>query len=183
MFRVLLFSFLVLLSCKEENPYGDFGGDFTLASKNGPWKLSETNGKVRILYFGFTHCPDVCPLSLSKLKKELKKLTQKQREKILPVFISVDYKRDKPDRVQEYATFFGDDFIGLTGNEKEIRDVAKKYGVYFEFTPLKDSKMGYTVDHTSRFFLINKKGKYANSFSDIQDNKDFIEELKKLTGE
>ena len=183
MFRVLILSLLFLFSCKEENPYSNFGGDFTLSSINGPWKLSNTNGKVRLLYFGFTHCPDVCPLSLSKLKNELKKLTDQQRSKVLPVFISVDYKRDKPERVQEYATFFGDDFIGLTGSEKEIKEVTKKYGVFFEFTPLKNSEMGYTVDHTSRFFLINKKGNYANSFSDIQNNKDFIAALKKLIGE
>ncbi len=183
MIRVLLVCCLVLFSCKKENPYGDFGGDFSLASQKGKWKLSDSNGKVRILYFGFTHCPDICPLSLSKLKRELKQLNEKERAQIVPVFISVDYKRDTPDTVQKYAEFFSDDFVGLTGKEDEIKKVTKQYGVFFALTPLKDSEMGYTVDHTSRFFLINKKGEYANSFSKVQGNEDFIKELRKLIGE
>lgn len=184
MIRIIVLSLLFLISCKQEseNPYDNFGGDFSLSSEKGVWKLSEHNGKVRILYFGFTHCPDICPMSLSKLKRELNKLSEEEREHVTPVFISVDYKRDTPDKVHKYASFFDKSFVGLTGTEAQIRDVTKRYGVFFEFTPLKDSEMDYTVDHTSRFFIIDKKGNVANSYSKVQGNEDFMAELKKLIG-
>ncbi len=151
-----------------------------MAHKSGEWKLSSTNGKLRILYFGFTTCPDICPMSLNKLSKVLKKLNVEQLKEIQPVFISVDWKRDTPKSVAEYVDFFGKGYIGLTGSKEQIEKVAKDYGVFFEFVPLKDSALEYTVDHVSRFYLIDKEGNFYKSYSNITDEPDFIVDITTL---
>jgi protein SCO1/2 len=98
-------------------------------------------------------------------------------KKINKVFISVDNKRDDKDKVDEYSRYFATDFIGLTGEKKEIERVTKNYGVHFSFVELKDSKLGYTVDHTSRFFILNKQGKLVASFTDVKNDPDFKKTL------
>jgi len=190
--KTVFFIALFLFSAcqKEEGPKSrpsslmqkQLGGDFTLAHKSGDWKLSSTNGKVRVLYFGFTTCPDICPMSLNKLSKVLKILSKEKQAQIQPVFISVDYKRDTPQSVDEYVDFFGKGYIGLTGSKEQIEKVTKDYGVFFEFTPLKDSALEYTVDHTSRFYVIDQNGKFIKSYSNIKDEPDFIVGLNKLLG-
>ena len=159
------------------------GGDFVLAHHSGDWKLSSTNGKLRVIYFGFTTCPDICPMALTKLNKVLKRLSSEHLNKVQPIFVSVDYKRDTATSVNEYVEFFGKDYIGLTGSKEQIEKVTKDYGVFFEFVPLKDSALKYTVDHTSRFYLINKEGSLHKSYTNISDEPDFIADIYSLLRE
>lgn len=160
--------------------YDHLGGDFSLEHKSGPFSLKNIKGKPSILYFGFTSCPDVCPLSLNKLNKVLDEIDPKIHSLVHKVFISVDYKRDNPEKVDEYGKYFSDDFISVSGNKEQIEDVTKKYAVHFEFVPLKDSALEYTVDHTSRFYLLDKKGKIINSYSDITNDPAFKKQLKAM---
>jgi len=168
------------VTTETKNLYAHLGGDFTLQSKTGNFSLANLKGKPSILYFGFTSCPDICPLSLSRLTRALDKIDPKIHDKINKVFISVDYKRDTPQQVSKYAAHFGN-FIGLTGTKEEIEDVTKKYAVHFQFVKLKNSAMKYTVDHTSRFYLLNKDGVLINSFSDVINDPKFKEQLLELT--
>ncbi len=92
----------------------------------------------------------------------------------------MDYKRDTPKLVHEYGQYFGKDFISLTGNQLQIEAITNAYAVHFEFVPLKDSAMEYTVDHTSRFYLLNKEGQTVGSYSDIINDPQFKKDLKKL---
>ncbi len=165
---------------QQENLYSHLGGDFTLQSKDGVFTQEKLKGRPSILYFGFTSCPDICPLSLTRLTKAIDKVDPKIHDKINKVFISVDYKRDTPVSVQEYASHFGN-FIGLTGSKEEIEDITKKYAVHFQFVEMKDSAMKYTVDHTSRFYILDSKGKLINSFSDLINDPKFKEQLTQLT--
>lgn len=160
--------------------YENIGGDFTLKHVSGPYGLENLKGNPSVLYFGFASCPDVCPLSLNKLMKVIDAMDPKLHKLINKVFISVDYKRDTPKLVDEYGKYFGEDFISLTGTKEQIEEITKKYAVHFEFVPMKDSAMKYTVDHTSRFFLLNKEGKVVGSYSDITNDPHFREDLKKL---
>lgn len=160
--------------------YDHLGGDFNLNHVSGPYNLSKLKGRPTVIYFGFTSCPDICPLSLNKLNKVLDKIDPRIHSKINKVFISVDYKRDNAEKVDEYGKYFSEDIISLAGNKEQIEDVTKKYAVHFEFVPLKDSKMEFTVDHTSRFYLLGTKGKIINSYSDITNDPAFSEQLKKL---
>ncbi|MCR9203947.1 MAG: SCO family protein [Halobacteriovoraceae bacterium] len=160
--------------------YDHLGGDFTLQHKSGKFSLKNLQGKPSILYFGFTSCPDVCPLSLNKLNKVLDEINPKVHSSVNKVFISVDYKRDNSEKVDEYGKYFSEDFISLAGNKEQIEDITKKYAVHFEFVPLKDSALEYTVDHTSRFFLLDSEGKIVNSYSDITNDPAFKKQLKSM---
>jgi len=160
--------------------YSHLGGDFLLQHVTGDKSLKDFEGKPIVLYFGFATCPDVCPLSLSKLNQVLDKLPFEKRSLVQKIFVSVDYKRDDAKKVDEYVRFFADDFIGLAGSEKEILNMTKKYAVHFEFVPMKDSALEFTVDHTSRYFLIGKNGKLLNTYSDIINDKSFFKDLSRL---
>jgi len=138
--------------------YPDLGGDFTLVSDKGPVNLADLRGKVVPIYFGFTHCPDVCITSLSSIAAGLEKLTEAERSQIQPIFISIDPERDDPARVGEYARYFYPTMIGLTGSLDEVSKVAKQHFVIFEKVPLEDSDMGYTMDHSSIFYVVGKDG-------------------------
>jgi protein SCO1/2 len=160
--------------------YENIGGPFELKNTEGPFTHKDLLGRPSVLYFGFTSCPDVCPLSLNKLIKVLDKVDPGLQSKINKVFISVDYKRDTPQSVDEYGKYFAPDFISLVGNKEQTEAMAKAYAVHFEFVPLKNSALEYTVDHTSRFFLLNKEAKVIGSYSDITNDPQFIGDLKKL---
>lgn len=153
------------------------GGDFTLKSEKGEVSLSDFKGKTVILYFGFTTCPDVCPMSLSYLNSALKGV---DRENIQVVFISVDHKRDDPKSVDMYAKYFDESYVGVTGTEDEIDKVTKQYKVFYKFIPLENSKIGYTVDHTSRFYIIDKDGVVQKAIRSDEDPKVFKAELKSV---
>jgi protein SCO1/2 len=143
---------------KKAPGYPDLGGDFTLMSDKGPVRLEDFRGKVVPIYFGFTHCPDVCITSLSAIAAALDKLTDDERSQIQPLFISIDPERDDPARVGEYARYFDPSIIGLTGSLEEVSKVAKSHFVIFEKVPLDDSNMGYTMDHSSIFYVVGRDG-------------------------
>lgn len=142
----------------QQQGYADLGGDFTLTSDQGPVSLEDFRGKVVPIYFGFTHCPDVCITSLSSIAAGLKELGDEERAQIQPIFISIDPERDDPARVGEYARYFDPSFIGLTGSLDEVSRVAKSHFVIFEKVPLDDSDMGYTMDHSSIIYVVGKDG-------------------------
>lgn len=143
---------------KESAGYPDLGGDFTLTSDKGPVRLEDLRGKVVPIYFGFTHCPDVCITSLSAIAAALDKLTDEERSQIQPLFISIDPERDDPERVGVYARYFDASIIGLTGSLEEVTKVAKSHFVIFEKVPLEDSNIGYTMDHSSIFYVVGRDG-------------------------
>ncbi len=138
--------------------YADLGGDFTLLSDQGPVSLEDFRGKVVAIYFGFTHCPDVCITALSKIAAGLKQLSDAEREQVQTLFISIDPERDDPERVGEYVRYFDPSFIGLSGSLEQVTEVAKSHFVMFEKVPLEDSKMDYTMDHSSSAYIVGKDG-------------------------
>ena len=143
---------------KKSAGYQDLGGDFTLQSDQGPVNLEDFRGKVVPIYFGFTHCPDVCITSLSAIAAALEKMTDDERSQIQPLFISIDPERDDPARVGEYARYFYPSMVGLTGSLDEVTKVAKSHFVVFEKVPLEGSDMEYTMDHSSIFYVVGRDG-------------------------
>lgn len=160
--------------------YSHMGGEFTLDGKQGPVSLSDFKNKNVILYFGFTHCPDVCPLSLSNLGAHFKKLPASIKNDLQVIFISVDHRRDKPEGVHSYASHFDSSFIGVTGNEDAIKGITKKYGVIFEYEEMPESELKYTVNHTSRYYLINKSGVLIDAVPDTVKFEDFRQKVLSL---
>jgi cytochrome oxidase Cu insertion factor (SCO1/SenC/PrrC family) len=194
---IYIITLLMLVNCTPQAPSKrkvvsrpssivskELGGNFTLSgfidNKIQDWSLFSSNGKIRILYFGFTHCPDVCPTALSKLANKLKIFSKDKLSKIQPIFISVDHKRDDAQKVQKYVEYFSESNIGLTGTQASIDKVTNQYGIYYKLVPQKDSEMEYTVDHSSRYIIINKDGKFYNSYSDLDEI--FLKDLKILVG-
>ena len=143
---------------KKSSGYKDLGGDFTLQSDQGPVNLEDFRGKVVPIYFGFTHCPDVCITSLSAIAAALEQMTDEERSQIQPLFISIDPERDDPARVGEYVRYFYPGMVGLTGSLDEVTRVAKSHFVVFEKVPLEDSDMEYTMDHSSIFYVVGRDG-------------------------
>ncbi|MFM1892225.1 MAG: hypothetical protein RLZ44_1302, partial [Pseudomonadota bacterium] len=123
---------------KQAKGYPDMGGDFSLVSADGPVTLQDLRGKVVAIYFGYTHCPDICPTSLAALAQAIKQLSPEQQAQVQGVFISVDPERDTPQRATEYARAFDPRFTGLSGTPEAIAEVAKRYFVLYEKVPLED---------------------------------------------
>jgi protein SCO1/2 len=139
------------------------GGPFNLITSDNE-KFTEKNliGKFSIIYFGFTHCPDICPDELDKLGIILNDLKKKKNIELQPIFITCDPARDTPDVLKEYLSEFHPDIIGLTGDYDEIKKCCRNYRVYFS-TP-RDLKPGddYLVDHSIFFYLMDPEGEFID---------------------
>tara|TARA_R110002049_G_scaffold13509_2_gene58551 strand:- start:185740 stop:186249 length:510 start_codon:yes stop_codon:yes gene_type:complete len=133
------------------------GGDFELTTHKGKlFHLSDIKGKVGIIFFGFTHCPDVCPNTLLEIQRLIAALDD-QAEQIQVLFISVDPKRDTPEKLDSYVAYFNKNIIGLTGSEDDIAKVLKQFNASVKFSG-DVSTDNYNVDHTANMFLIDRQG-------------------------
>lgn len=136
-----------------------FSSDFTLVNQDGEKVTNKDfRGKLMLVYFGYTHCPDVCPLSLGTISAALTRLTDKERAQIAPIFISVDPDRDTPQVMKAYLSF-DDRLIGLTGTEDEIAVARQSFKVAARKEKLPDSALGYEVQHSSLFYVVDRNGR------------------------
>ena len=145
--------------------FKDLGGRFQLNSLNGRIDLEEYKGKVVVLYFGFLNCAEVCPLSMGVMSAALKKLPAEIYPQVQGFFISVDPDRDDLQSLNDFAQYFDPRIIGLTGTQEEIDILSKQYGVYFDFVEMESSELAYTVDHSSRFYIISPSGQLVDVMS------------------
>ncbi len=138
--------------------------DFTLTTQSSErLSLSDLRGRMGLLFFGFTHCPDVCPTTLLEFKRVKQALGDDANE-VAFVFISVDGVRDTPEVLARYLADFDPDFIGLTGDEVYLRQIGADYDLFFERREM-GSEGGYTVDHTASSFLIDREGRLVMKFA------------------
>jgi protein SCO1/2 len=153
--------------------------DFTLTSNaNQPFHLSDLRGKVAVLFFGYTHCPDVCPTTMADFKRVKADLGD-DAARVAFVFISVDGARDTPDRLATYVHAFDPDFIGLTGDDATLRAIAKDYGVFFQRVNY-DNPDNYLVDHTATSFAVGPEGKLRVVFSYQSDPAGMAQRIRSL---
>ncbi len=134
------------------------GGDFTLYSSKGPVALHDYQGKVVLLYFGYTSCPDVCPTSLSLQAQALSEMNEEELERVASIFVSVDPERDTLDKLDEYVDYFHPNMIGVSGSKQQIAEAAELYGAQYYEVALKGSAMGYAVNHSAVTYLIEPDG-------------------------
>ncbi len=133
------------------------GGPFTLESAAGPVSLKDHRGKLVVLYFGYTQCPDICPTSLAFLTQAVDGLSPEEQARLQVMFISVDPERDSLQHLQTYSRFFHPSYIGLSADSQRVRQIANQYGVGYRRVE-SDSQMGYTIDHTADLYLIDAQG-------------------------
>ena len=139
-------------------------GSFNLIDSNGKEFLpNDFEGKWNVLFFGFTFCPDICPITMSMLSRIEKEIDSQELDKIRIFLVTVDPDRDSPDQLKVYLENFSENFIGLTGGLDQIYNFATR--VNAPFSPISNSKdPHYTVDHTGSIILINPEGNYAGFF-------------------
>lgn len=159
------------------NPAKDFGGAFTLVGADGkPFSSTELAGKPYALFFGFTHCPDVCPTTLARLVRLRQELGGSEPQIL---FVTVDPKRDGPKEVGTYASLFNAPIVGLTGSPEQIAQVKKQFGIFSQ--EVNDGAGGYTVDHTASVLLFGKDGAFAGTISPEESDEMARAKLKRIT--
>ena len=146
-----------------ESKLVELGGAFALTDQDGMRRTdADFRGKYMLVFFGYTFCPDVCPTTLA-VQAEALKILGGQATRIVPVFITVDPKRDTPEVLKSYLAAFGPDFIGLTGDEAEITQVTKAYRVFYQAHA--EEGDNYTVDHSGVVYLMSPEGKFVANYS------------------
>lgn len=154
------------------------GGPFVLTGSNGqPFQSSRLNGRPAAIFFGFTHCPDVCPTTLARLVK-LRRQLGKGDEAVSIVFVTVDPERDGPAEVGSYAGLFGAPVIGLTGSPSDIERVKKQFGVFSQ--KVGQPGGGYTVDHSAAVFLMDRNGQFVATVSPEEGDGVALDKLRRL---
>jgi protein SCO1/2 len=137
------------------------GGPFTLVDSSGKTvRWSDFDGKYRIVYFGYTYCPDVCPNDMTLLMKGFAAYKQEHPDlavQVVPMFISVDPERDTPKVVGEFTHAFSDDLLGLTGSPDQVAQAAREFAIYYE-KGKPNSEGGYLVNHSTQAYLMGRKG-------------------------
>lgn len=150
-----------LLGCQPgRDPKLPAGADFLLQTADGPIDSRQLRGKVLLVYFGYTNCPDICPASLAAGGQALKALKPAERTQVKLLMISVDPERDTVKHLKEYTAFFHPDMAGATGTPQEIAALAKAFGAGYNKQPAKGDGSD-AVDHTTSTYVIGTDGKLA----------------------
>jgi protein SCO1/2 len=150
----------------------------TLIDQDGRARTrADFKGQVTVLLFGFTHCPDLCPTTLSNLAAVLDQLGE-DRDRVEIVFITVDPERDTSGVLRDYLSGFGPNFIGLTGEAVAIRKVAKTFKVFFQKKPLPDGD--YTMDHSAVIYILDPQGRVRLMFSAGRQPEDVAHDILQL---
>jgi protein SCO1/2 len=153
------------------------GGPFRLVDQNGAVVTEEAlKGKPSLVFFGFTHCPDICPTTLFDVS-EVYKALGRDGDKVKAFFVSVDPERDTPAILKEYLSSFDPRLLGLTGDPASVAAIEKAYRVYSKKVPLDAG--GYTMDHTALVYLMDKDGRFVAPFNLKRKPEDAAAELKR----
>mgnify|MGYP000855148771 FL=1 len=186
---VLLFLILIcLVSCQNSNQQTFVGTDISSVRMDTAFSLKDFNGRIRtledfkgrvvVLFFGFTHCPDICPTTLTDLKKTMVLLKDKASA-VQVIFITLDPARDTEDVLKKFIPTFNSSFLGLTGTVSDIDKVANQLKI-FNKKVNDGSKAGYTIDHSAGLYVIDKKGSIKLHISNGQKPEDLASDLAKL---
>lgn len=139
------------------------GGPFSLIDQNGnPFTEKNVKGAPHLVFFGFTHCPDICPTKLLEMS-EILKVTGEKGKNIKVLFVSVDPERDTPAKLKDYLSNFDARITGLSGDAPALQQMIKNFKAYAKKVPLENG--GYTMDHTALVYLMDKQGRFVNGFN------------------
>ena len=185
-FALLAFAFLMLRPAPrptvQSQPLqlSSIGGPFTLTGSDGkPFASSSLAGKPYAIFFGFTHCPDVCPTTLARMVRLRQQLGAGDRPFEI-LFVTVDPKRDGPAEVGKYAELFDSPVTGLTGSPAQIEQAKKQFGIFSQQVP--DGSGGYSVDHTATVLLFDRQGKFTATIAPEEQDSAALAKLRRISG-
>lgn len=157
------------------------GGEFTMVDQNGEtFSSDQLTGQVVLMFFGFTHCPDICPATMARMAQLYKQLEASGHgDDVQVVFVTFDPERDTPEHLQQYLAWFHEDFIGLTGSEEQVAEIARQYSVVY--MPVgEDSQGGTEFAHSDFVYLIDREGRVRKLYpvdADLEEIKDDLRTL------
>ncbi len=164
----------------------EIGGPFALEDSDGREVTSDDFlGRYLLIYFGYTYCPDVCPTRLQEMSLALDDLEVREpvlAAAIIPVFVTVDPKRDTAAVLKSYSAHFHPRLEALSGSEAEVIDLVRAYQGYVRYVPAKDGE-DYLVDHPAYVYLVGPDGKYLTHFTTFQGREAMVDRLLRLTTE
>ena len=174
---IMLPIFLSVQNKKDEYVASFKGSNFSLKDMNNN-EITEKSfdGPLTLIFFGFTHCPDICPMTLNKIDLVLDRINKNSKKKIKVFFISVDPERDSPEVVRDYLSSFENEFVGITGDPEKIFLLSKSWGILSQKIFLEDGQ--YNIDHSSPIILL-KNGKFIAKLSHRDDIKQCIKVISK----
>lgn len=140
-------------------------GDLVLDTAEGELKLSDFRGRGVVVYFGYTSCPDICPTTLQTMGRAFGQLTEAEQDQLALVFVSVDPERDELARLGAYARYFHPHFHGGSASPERVAAMAADWGVQYRRSESPGSAMGYTVDHSTQAFLVDRDGKMVHQIA------------------
>jgi protein SCO1/2 len=191
MMKKILWLILLLLSAcgadkKPETPLfgtditgADFAKDFSLRDHDGQQReLKDYLGKTVVMFFGYTHCPDVCPTTMADMAKTMKLLGE-QANQVQVIFITLDPERDTQEVLAKYVPSFDKRFVGLYGNAAQTAETAKTYKVFYEKQAVA-GQSGYTIDHSAGSYVYDKEGKIRIYFKYGQKPNEMASDLKQM---
>jgi protein SCO1/2 len=141
----------------------DHGGDFNLLAPDGPVSLEQYRGRVILIFFGFTSCPDICPIALSVISRVLAELNTEEIEKVGALFVSLDPQRDTAEVLLEYTGYFHPGIVGISGKIDDIKQFATSYGIRFERKEMASSPIGYVISHPPDILVVDQNGQLLES--------------------
>ena len=190
-FLMILLAALAGCSKKQPNLYStpprdlsgvDWGKDFHLTDFNGsPRQLSDFRGKAVVMFFGYTHCPDVCPTTLSELAIALRKMGE-DAKRVQVLFVTVDPDRDTPEILKKYVPSFNPNFLGLYGNALQTKRTADEFHVFYQKVQIEDDMKNYAMDHTAGCFVFDPSGHLRIYMPYSEKPPEMVKDLKKLLG-
>lgn len=179
---VLGWLILTITASKETLTAGPFGVPFDLVAQNGePITQAAFTGKPTALFFGFTHCPEVCPTTLYELNGWLEK-TDPDGSKLQAYFVSVDPERDTPEILAQYISNVSKRITGISGDPAKVEAMVKGFKVYAKKVPLDEKQPGgdYTMDHTASVFLLDSEGRFTGTIAYGENTDVAVQKLQNL---
>ncbi len=160
------------------SPRAAIGGDFTMVNDEGK-TVTEADflGKPTVYFFGYTHCPDVCPTTLFELTNRMETMGA-DADKMNAVFVSVDPARDTPEEMHRYLQAFDDRIVGLTGSKEQVQEMMKQWRVYAAKVPTENGD--YTMDHSATLYLMDENGDFVGTIAPQEDDETAVNKLEKL---
>lgn len=163
----------------DRNPTADIGGEFTLTNQEGEeYSSDQLKGKISMVYFGFSACPDICPASVQKMT-DVSQTLGKYNIDVVPVFVSLDPQRDKPEILKKFLSSYDKKFIGLTGTEDQVRSAADLFKVFYALAAGSDKNSDdYILDHTSLIYIMDQNFNYKSHFHIDSKPEEIIEYIR-----